>query len=233
MIGAEIVRRLSAEGYAVAIHGRSVERAERLRDSLTGDAEYFTADLADEDEVVDMYRSIRERLGTPAVLVNAAYPRAADEPCRELSVRSIAAHLSGITMTALSCKHAIDGMQQQGGGRIVNLSAALASRVHPGLSLFGAVSAGLIAFSRALALEVGPGGTTVNVVAPGRVEPDSASASSSDPAYAALERLSRSRAALGWDPSPADVADAVLHLLSAGARALTGQVLYLAAGESL
>jgi NAD(P)-dependent dehydrogenase (short-subunit alcohol dehydrogenase family) len=117
------------------------------------------------------------------------------------------------------------------GARIVSISSGSARSPRPGQAAYCASKAAIETFSKALALELGPYGITVNVVAPGYIDvrgwsdcfPDRAS----DEMRAALVRA----IPLGQAGQPADIADAVLFLCSDEACHVTGAVLDVDGGS--
>lgn len=132
---------------------------------------------------------------------------------------------SNLTATFLCSQAALPHMRRHGWGRIVNLGAAGAYRAHgtAKMASFYAAKAGIVAFTKSLAREVGRDGITVNVVSPGVIkDPD----------------LPLSRARRRTDPDTsvrragtgADVAAAVLFLVSDEADFITGDVLGVTGG---
>jgi 3-oxoacyl-[acyl-carrier protein] reductase len=117
-------------------------------------------------------------------------------------------------------------MVAQGAGRIVNVSSNLgvqgaASRVH-----YSAAKAGVIGLTKAMALELGPHGITVNAVAPGPTRTERMLGMFSADDWAARAASTP----LGRPGEPEDIADAVLFLVSDRARYITGQVLHVSGG---
>jgi 3-oxoacyl-[acyl-carrier protein] reductase len=88
----------------------------------------------------------------------------------------------------------------------------------------------LNAFSKTLALEEGPYGITVNIVAPGKVRTEN-SVQQNSAAWQQIETHQLSGAPLGHHASLKDVVEAVLFFLSPGAGGMTGQILFVAGGE--
>ena len=132
---------------------------------------------------------------------------------------------SNLTATFLCSKYAVPHMLRRGWGRIVNLGAAGAYRAHGSaqVSAFYAAKAGIVAFSKSLAREVGAYGITVNVVAPSVIE---------DPELplADARRRKNKRLAIPRVGTGEDVANAVLFLVSEEAEFVTGDVLGVAEG---
>jgi len=132
---------------------------------------------------------------------------------------------SNLTATFLCSKYALRHMRQRSWGRIINLGTAGAYRAHGSakFAAFYAAKAGIVAFTKALAREVGRYGITVNVVAPGVIEDPGLS-------VAAARRRKDRETAVGRPGTGADVAAAVLFLVSEDAEFITGDVVGVTGG---
>jgi acetoacetyl-CoA reductase/3-oxoacyl-[acyl-carrier protein] reductase len=117
-------------------------------------------------------------------------------------------------------------MAAQGYGRIVNITSINGLRGKFGQANYAAAKAGLIGLTKTAAREFGKKGVTVNAVAPGMVMTDMARALPAE----IIARAER-EAALAALARPQDISDAVLFLLSDAARAITGEVLRVDAGQ--
>ncbi len=132
---------------------------------------------------------------------------------------------SNLTAAFLCSQAAVPHMRRNGWGRIISLGAAGAYRAHGSARMapFYAAKAGIVAFSKALAREVGRDGITVNVVSPGVVRRPEMT----------LESARRRRdadTAVGRPGVGADIAAAVLFLASEEAGFVTGDVLGVTGG---
>ena len=132
---------------------------------------------------------------------------------------------SNRTSTFLCSKYAARHMRRNAWGRIVNLGAAGAYRAHGSadMSASYAAKAGIVAFTKSLAREVGRHGITVNVVSPGIIE-------DLDLRPSAARRRKDSQTAVGRSGTGADVASAVLFLVSDEAQFVTGDVIGVTGG---
>ncbi len=117
-------------------------------------------------------------------------------------------------------------MIARGFGRIVNITSINGLRGKFGQANYAAAKAGLIGLTKTAAREFGKKGLTVNAVAPGMVMTDMARALPKE----VLDRAA-SEAALDALAKPRDISNAVLFLLSDAARAITGEVLRVDAGQ--
>ncbi len=116
------------------------------------------------------------------------------------------------------------------GGRVINVSSGLARFSIPGYSAYAAMKAGIEAYTRYLAKELGQRGITVNVVAPGAIDTDMNKEAMQDPGF--VEMIS-SLTALGRVGRPDDISGVVAFLASDDARWVNGQRIEASGGMFL
>lgn len=190
-------------------------------------ARAFEADVRDRHQAEGAIRSVEAEFGRLDILVNnagvATYGPFLDGP-PEAWDEVIAVNLRG----TLLCTYAtLPGMVRRGYGRVVNISSQFGLAGAAGFVVYSAAKGAVIAFTKALAREVGPRGVTVNAVAPGAIVTDMNRAR-----YTAEEWRRRiERLPVGRLGEPEDVAQAVLFLASEEARFTTGQVVMPNGGE--
>jgi len=128
------------------------------------------------------------------------------------------------------CRAAGRRMLAQGtGGRIVNVTSAVNVLAVSGLSAYGAAKGAIASLTKALALELAPGGITVNAVAPGAVDtPLNANAYTPE-----VRETYEHRIPLGRIGSPEEIADTIVFLASDAARYVTGQELVVDGGLTI
>jgi 3-oxoacyl-[acyl-carrier protein] reductase len=127
---------------------------------------------------------------------------------------------------AFTCAQAVlKPMLKQRSGRIVNITSVVGQAGNPGQANYAASKAGLIGFTKSLALEVATRGITVNAVAPGLIDTDMTRVISSGAQGEWESRIPLKR--LG---TPEDVASAVVFLASDEASYITGHVLAVNGG---
>lgn len=233
-IGAGTAKRLSADGYAVAVLDLKEGDCGETVDAITsagGRALAVGADVSDADQVQAAVDKIAGELGGPAVLINNAgvirdnmlYKMTVDDWDTVLGI-----HLRGSFLMSKACqKHMVD----QRFGRIVNLSSssALGNR---GQANYSAAKAGMQGFTKTLAIELGQFGITANAVAPGFIATDM-TASTAERMGIGFEDFQKAAAAnipVRRVGTPDDVANVISFLVSEGAGFVSGQVIYVAGG---
>jgi 3-oxoacyl-[acyl-carrier protein] reductase len=166
-----------------------------------------------------------ERFGRVDILVNNAGV-ARDQLVVRMRPEAWAEVIETNLTAAFRCTQAVlRPMLRQQRGRIVSIASVVGQAGNAGQANYAASKAGLIGFSKALALEVADRGITVNVVAPGLIDTDMTRRlpEATRAAWAA-------RVPLGRIGSPADVAAAVCFLASDEASYITGQVVAVNGG---
>ena len=174
-IGAEIVRRLSADGAAVAFtYSASAADAEKLVAAVAesgGTAVAIQADNADPAQITAAVERTVAELGGLDVLVNnaaVAYLTPIDEFTPEDFDRSVAVNIGGVYWAVRS---AIGHLGED--ARIINIGSVNADRVSAGGQAVYALTKGAVSsFTRGLARELGPRGINVNNVQPGPINTD-------------------------------------------------------------
>jgi 2-hydroxycyclohexanecarboxyl-CoA dehydrogenase len=234
-IGLAIVRRLARDGLAVAILDIDAEAAAGAEKEVEDQGGVGLAvgdvDVSDRSRVDSAMAQVREVLGPVAVLVNNAGItgfRRFLEITDEKWDRVMAVNLDG----AFYCTRAVvPDMIDAGWGRIVNISSSSAQGGQQYMVHYVASKAGLIGMTKALALELGPSGITVNTIPPSFVDTP-------------MLRESERRGMLGGSVDdhaattpirraglPEDIANACAFLVSDEAGYITGQVIGVNGGR--
>jgi 3-oxoacyl-[acyl-carrier protein] reductase len=188
------------------------------------------ADVTDFEEAKHLVERTLAKWGRIDVLVNTV-GRFHWNPLVEMDPpewrRIVATNLDSVFHM---CRLVVPHMRERRFGRIVNLAAvgAAGSQGEPQLSAYAAAKAGVVALSRALALEEARCGITVNVVAPGLLKDESG-----DKAAQAADAVLGERVPVGHTGDAADVVRAVLFFASPAADFVTGQVVEVAGGARL
>ncbi|WP_454739899.1 SDR family NAD(P)-dependent oxidoreductase [Cupriavidus necator] len=231
-IGAATAARFAAEGARVMLCGRREAPlravAEEIR-SRGGEAAWIRADVTDEADVERAVAQTVAQFGGLHVMVNNAvnYTWGALD---EVSTQAWRQCLTGsLDVAFFGTRAALRVMKAAGGGAIVNLGSVVGLLGSPGLSAYGAAKAGVLNFSRAVALEGAAHNVRVNVVIPGVVWSEGTREA------LASEEVARGTARavpLGRVGEPHEVAGAILFLASDEASYITGQSLVVDGGKT-
>jgi 2-hydroxycyclohexanecarboxyl-CoA dehydrogenase len=223
-IGRAICFRLARDGAGVAIldqNGKGAEEVSRAISAIGRQAIARECDVASGAGAAAAVARARGALERIHILVNSA-GIGGRLPFPEMSVeawdRMIAIHLGG---TFHSTRAVIDDMLAAGWGRIVNVSSIAALRGGQGLVHYASAKAGMLGFTKALALEVASRGITVNAIACGLI--DTPMVRQSPRAEAFLAETARD-VPVGRVGRPEDIAAACAYLVSEEAGFVTGQV---------
>ncbi|MFJ3205771.1 SDR family NAD(P)-dependent oxidoreductase [Streptomyces sp. NPDC086989] len=230
-IGAETARGFARQGAAVAVIGRDATAltavSEDLR-SLGAKALAVTADCTDAAALARAAAAIEHDLGPVGVL--AAFAGGDGAPIA--TVRESAEHWrsvvdANLTATFLTVSAFLPGLVARGAGSVVTM-ASTAGRLPSGASAaYAAAKAGVLMFTRHLALEVAGSGVRVNAVAPGAVRTERTAARMP----ADVQRAVAAAHPLGRLGEPADIASATLFLASCASSWITGQTLDVSGGR--
>jgi 3-oxoacyl-[acyl-carrier protein] reductase len=175
-IGAAIATAFGAQGAAVIVnYHRSADRAAAVAQAVEkagGQARALQADVSDGPAVRALVAAALAAFGRIDVLVNNA-GILNGAPLHEMSEavwdQMIATNLRSVFLVT---RAVLPQMLARGAGRIINVSSQLGQKGMPNHAHYAAAKGGVIAFTRALAREVGPRGIHVNAIAPGPIETD-------------------------------------------------------------
>jgi 3-oxoacyl-[acyl-carrier protein] reductase len=230
-IGAATARALAANGAAVAVIGRDEEALAGVAAGIQergGRALAVRADCTVQLELERAAQTIAEQLG-PAAIV-AAFAGGGGMPVA--TAEETATHWrevieSDLTSTFLTVSAFLPQMIERQGGSIVTMSSAAARQAARSNAAYAAAKAGVIAFTRHLANEIGPEGIRVNCVAPSATENERMRAWTTEEQRAELA----SSFPLRRIGQPEDVAAATLFLASQASSWITGITLDVAGGK--
>lgn len=223
-IGAAIAARLTDDGFRVAIFDLVPPEHPMAIPGPT----HFTVDISDGDAVREAMTRVRTEMGPPSCVVHcAAYQTVASFTALEETAwaRTFRVNVDGAFHLV---RAALPDLQAATHPRIIVVTSSSLYAPPPAMVHYVASKGALVGFVRALAVELGPAGITVNAVAPGLTRTEHALASIPEQHF----ELVRSRQALKRSGEPADIAGAVSYLASPDASFVTGQTLLVDGGES-
>ncbi len=225
-IGAAIADELAAQGATVIGTATSQAGADAIGERLSAAGGHGRViDVADGAATLALIDAIGKDVGPISILVNNAgitrdnlLLRMKDEDWQAV----IDTNLSSVYRTS---KAVMRSMMKARSGRIINIASVIGVTGNAGQANYAAAKAGIIAFSKSLAKEIGSRGVTVNVVAPGFIDTDMTRGLPEDSREAMLGQI-----ALGRFGDPADIARAVAFLAGPAASYITGETLHVNGG---
>ncbi len=231
-IGAQIARRLAADGASVVVnYASSASGAEAVVNDIVkagGKAVAIQGDVSKEAEVIRLFEESHKAFGHIDFLVNNAgvYEFRPIEEVDESHYRK------QFDINVLGLLFATREAVKQfgaGGGNIVNIGSVAATSAPATVSVYSATKGAVDTITLSLAKELGPRGIRVNSVNPGMVETEGThqvGIIGSD-----FEKLVASNTPLGRIGKPEDIADVVAFIVSDDARWITGQHIKVSGGD--
>lgn len=239
-IGESIALSFAREGADVAIASRNTANLERVAAKIreTGRrALAITADIAVEDEVIDMAAEVISEFGRIDILVNNSgipgqFLDVSDMDLADWN-RVLAVNITG---TMLCSREVLRDMRLRKSGNIINISSMAGKRVTAKRSSYVSSKWAMHGFTLTLAQEVGPDNIRVNCICPGATEGDrierviNAFVESSGRSYEEVRTRLESRASLRRMVTPEEVAECAVFFASEESSGMTGQIVDVSAG---
>ncbi len=225
-IGAAIAYTLAAQGATVIGTATSDAGAQAIGERLAAAGGHGRRLNVNEAGAIEaLVEAVSSEFGNISILVNNAgitrdnlLMRMKDEDWQVILD-------TNLTSVFRASKAVLRGMMKARKGRIINIASVIGLTGNAGQANYAAAKAGIIAFSKSLAKEIGSRGITVNVVAPGFIATDM----TGDLPDAAKDAM-LGQIALGRLGEPADIANAVAFLASPSASYITGETLHVNGG---
>lgn len=229
-IGRAIALRLASQGATVIAAARGTN-AQAVADEITAAGHRATAQALDITDTASVEAAAAATLaahGRVDILVNNAGITKDQLMLRMKRADWDAVIQTNLTGTYTCVQSVLKTMIKQRSGRIISITSVVGQAGNAGQVNYAASKAGLIGFTKALALEVASRGITVNAVAPGLIDTDMTKGISDGAHEEWAARIPLKR--LG---TPDDIAAAVAFLASDEASYITGQVLAVNGGMYL
>lgn len=227
-IGRGVALSIGREGATVIGTATTQEGADRISESFRQEDIKGTGlvlDVTSPESVETMMSAIREQFGPVNILVNNAAITKDNLVLRMKEdewFQVLDTNLHSVYRLSKAC---LRDMLKARFGRIITIGSVVGSTGNPGQVNYAAAKAGVIGFSKALALEVGSRDITVNTVSPGFIETDMTNALTDEQRETIFQRIPMQK--LG---TVEDIASAVIFLASEGAGYITGQTLHINGG---
>lgn len=224
-IGLEITTVLQEEGYQVAAVYHGNDEAAKACEQQTN-ARAFKFDVSDYDACQKGCEAIEAELGAIKVLVNNA------GITKDAVLHKMTPDVwhSVIETNLASCfnmsRAVINGMRERGFGRIVNISSINGQKGQFGQTNYSAAKAGMLGFTKALALESAAKGITVNAICPGYIATDMTASMKQDVLESIIRQIPVAR--MG---TPREIADIVAFLASDKAGFINGSTITANGGQ--
>lgn len=224
-IGAAIAAQLIEDGFFVVGTATSEAGANQLSAIFAENGVGRTLDVRDATAIDALVSDIEQNFGAVLVLVNNAgvtkdnlLLRMSEDDFDDI----LNIHLKAVYRLS---KRVLKGMTRARFGRIINISSVVAHFANPGQTNYSAAKAGMEAFGRSLAKEMGSRQITVNAVAPGFIATEMTEQLSED-----IRKKMTDQVALNRLGEPQDIANAVSFLASDRASYITGTVMHVNGG---
>ncbi len=234
-IGAAIAKRLSADGFNIAVNCYPSDNDKSNGEKVAAEcrqngveAEVFPADVSKFGDCEELIKAVKARFGTIDGLVNNA-GITKDNLLALMSEEQYDAVIAVNQKSVFNMlKPALKVMMKQKSGRVVNIASVAGLYGNPGQMNYSASKAAIIGMTKTAAKEFGSRGITVNAVAPGLIRTPMTDALSDEQKKKIFEQVAMKRFG-----EPEEIASVVSFLLSDDASYVTGQVIEISGGLSM
>lgn len=231
-LGADICRRLSEDGWSIAVnYSRDTESANKVVSNIAssgGRAVLAQFDVTDEASVANGIARIAANIGPVDLIVNNATGPQPEFPLMEQSWSAYMDQLLFFVKAPLILLQAVlPDWRARKSGRVINIGSEIAELGNPYFGNYAAAKGAMLSMTRSWANELGPENITVNLVAPGWIPVER----HGDVEKSALESYG-SQVPLGYLGKPRTISDAVAFLASDQADFITGQKIAVNGGRT-
>ena len=232
-LGKAMAMAIARQGATVILNGRSDEHLETTQQEFSGlglDVHTACFDTSDLDAAAIRLKAINSDLGAIDILINNVGYRDR-KSVQEFAVGDMEKMLAKNLSAPFELSRLLaPAMMSKGWGRIINVSSVVASIASDGDATYVAAKGGLESLTRALAVEYGKGGVTVNAISPGFFLTDPNQHLAKD---ASLNKWLASRTILGRWAEPEELAGVAVFLASNSSSYVTGQTIQVDGGMSV
>ncbi len=222
-IALELGKSATVLGTATSEAGAEKISAYLQENGITGKG--YSLDVSSEASIEAFVKTVQQEFGAVDILVNNAGITRDNILMRMKSDEWDQVINTNLSSLARMSKALVRGMTKSRWGRIISISSVVGSSGNIGQSNYAAAKAGLEGFSRALAMEIGTRGITVNSVAPGFIDTDMTRELGEEQTQALLSKIP-----LGRYGQPAEIAAVVGFLASDQAGYITGETIHVNGG---
>lgn len=235
-IGKAIALKFASEGADIAFTGRgenetqiaSLDSTRQEIEALGVKCTAYAGNASDFAQTEEIVQKIKEEFGSIDILVNNA-GITKDTLLLRMTEEQWDSVINTNLKSTFNFTHAcLPIMMRQRGGSIINMSSVVGVHGNAGQANYAASKAGMIAMAKSVALEMGPKGIRVNVLAPGFIETDMTSALSDEIREEWKKKIPLRRAG-----QTEDIANAALYLASNLSSYVTGQVIQVDGGMNM
>ena len=224
-IGGEIARTLHRAGATVALSGTRVAPLRALSTELGDRVHVLPCDLSDEDEVTALPKQANEAMGSVDILINNAGVTR-DNLLMRMQESDFDVVIDVNLKSVFNMTKAVQRtMLKQRSGSIINMSSVVGVKGNAGQTNYAASKAGIIGFSKSVALELGSRNIRCNVVAPGFIETEMTAKLNEETVNEWRKGIPLKRGG-----TSEDIANSALFLASDMSAYVTGQVLHVCGG---
>ena len=223
-IGGDIVQKFYSQGAKIIATGTKIEKLNSLKSQFPN-ISTMQFKLDDHDKIDSFIEEAHKGLNGLDVVVNNA-GITADNLSIRLSLENWQKVIDiNLTSTFLICKYAIKKMLKAKYGKIINITSIVGHTGNLGQTNYAASKAGIIAFSKSLAIEYAKKNINVNCVSPGFIKTEMTDKINED-----FKKILISKIPAGYLGSGEDVSNCVVFLASDMAKYINGETLHVNGG---